>query len=88
MIEFLAARGYGARPCRKGKGSIMAGIAYIQGFELIVDPSCTHMQEELRRYSWPVDALSGDIVTGVNPLDAWNHCVDALRYGIESIRCW
>jgi phage terminase large subunit len=84
-IDYLQKRGFGVRPARKGPGSIRDGIAFLQSFELVLDPDCEKMREELRCYSWPVDRLTGQVIAGVNPIDAHNHYADALRYAVSDL---
>ena len=84
-IEFLAARGFGVIPARKGKGSVREGVQYLQGFQLVIDPSCDETANEARLYRWPVDPLSGQVRPGVNPVDRFNHHIDAIRYAISDL---
>ena len=84
-IEFLQSRGFGVAPARKGPHSVREGIVFLQGFELVIDPDCEQMREEARLYSWPVDRLTGQVVPGVNPIDANNHGFDATRYAVEDL---
>jgi phage terminase large subunit len=84
-IEFLQSRGFGVTPARKGQGSVREGITFLQGFELVIDPDCEAMRNEARLYSWPTDRLSGQVIPGVNPVDANNHGFDALRYATEDL---
>ena len=70
---------------RKGPGSVRAGIEFLQGYEIVLDPDCEQMREELRLYCWPVDRLTGQVIAGVNPIDAYNHFADALRYATSNL---
>ena len=70
-IEFLQARGINALPAKKGPGSVKAGINFLQGFQIIIDPRCEAMREEARLYSWMTDRLTGKILS--TPVDAHNH---------------
>jgi len=70
------------RPSRKGKDSILQGIQFMQQFQLIVDERCTHTIEELENYTWQKDRKSGEYVN--KPVDSFNHCIDAIRYAIET----
>jgi phage terminase large subunit len=80
-IEFLQARGLNVLPAKKGPGSVKAGINFLQGFEILIDPSCENMREEARLYSWMTDKISGRILN--TPVDAHNHGWDAVRYAVE-----
>jgi phage terminase large subunit len=81
-IEFLATRGINVIPARKGPGSIKAGINFLQGYKIWIDPDCRALQEEARLYSWMTDKMTGMVIPG-NPVDAYNHGLDALRYAVE-----
>jgi hypothetical protein len=56
-----------------------------QGFELLVDPNCEHARDELRCYSWPTDRLTGQVISGVNPVGVADHVIDAIRYAVEDL---
>lgn len=64
----------------KPKGSIIQGIDFIKGFEIVVHPSCEHTIEEFETYAFKQDKLSGKY-TNV-PVDDNNHLIDALRYAL------
>jgi len=70
-IEFLQSRGLNVLPAQKGPGSVKAGILFLQGYEIVIDPSCAGMQDEARLYSWMSDRLTGKILP--TPVDASNH---------------
>tara|TARA_Y100000401_G_C8326015_1_gene228363 strand:+ start:13957 stop:15108 length:1152 start_codon:yes stop_codon:yes gene_type:complete len=63
-------------PAVKGQGSITFGITMLQDYDLIIDPSSTNLINELRNYRW----LEKKSQT---PIDAFNHCIDALRYAVS-----
>jgi len=68
---------------KKGPDSINHGIQRLQQFEIIVHPSCTRTIEELENYSWKKDK-NGEYTD--KPVDAFNHCLDALRYSIQGLK--
>jgi len=82
-ISFLNNNGMGrVVGAKKGKGSVEDGIEYIKSFDkVIIHPDCTETAREFRLYSYKVDPLSGDIQPKI--VDAYNHCIDALRYALE-----
>jgi phage terminase large subunit len=82
-IEFLQSRGINAMPAKKGPGSVKSGILFLQGFEIIIDPNCEHMQEEAHLYSWMTDRLTNQTLS--TPVDAFNHGWDATRYATEDV---
>ena len=81
-IEEIKRKGiYRIKPAVKGGGSIVQGIQQLLQYDIIVHPSCEETIKELENYAWDVDKEG----TGINkPIDAYNHCIDALRY---SLRC-
>lgn len=75
-------RGYGLRvnPSKKGKDSIMAGVQWIQDFEIIVHPRCVNFITEIGLYTWDKDKF-GNLIN--KPVDDFNHLMDAMRYAVE-----
>nr|WP_090305386.1 PBSX family phage terminase large subunit [Eubacterium aggregans] len=68
------------RPAKKGKDSIMNGIQFIQGFEIIIHPRCVHFITEIGNYTWDKDKFGNKIN---RPIDDFNHLMDAMRYAME-----
>jgi phage terminase large subunit len=75
-------RNYGihAYPVKKGPDSVVHGIQWLQGMEIIIDTSCVHLREELTTYQWKRDKDGNSIRI---PEDKNNHLIDALRYALE-----
>ncbi|WP_163579112.1 PBSX family phage terminase large subunit [Gracilibacillus saliphilus] len=71
-------------PARKGKDSIMQGIQFIQQFNICVDERCFKTIEELENYTWKKDKRTNEYMN--EPVDTYNHCIDAIRYACEPIR--
>ena len=80
-IVELQQRRIKAIPCVKGRGSISAGIAQVSQFKLHVTKRSIKMLDELDNYKWIKDEAT-DTYTN-EPIDAWNHSLDALRYGVD-----
>ena len=80
-IVELQQRRIKAIPCVKGRGSISAGIAQVSQFKLHITKRSVKMLDELDNYKWIKDE-STDTYTN-EPIDAWNHSLDALRYGVD-----
>lgn len=68
----------------KGKGSVLTGINYLQMFKIYVHPNCENILTELRNYSWKKNKNTNEYIN--EPIDAWNHGLDALRYSVQSVR--
>lgn len=69
------------KAARKGAGSIMQGIQFIQQFDVIIHPSCKHTIEEFENYAYKKDKNTGQYLN--QPIDNYNHLIDALRYSLE-----
>lgn len=75
LIAEIKKEGVNIREAFKPPHSITAGIAMMQDYEIIVDPSSLNIIKELNNYVWH-DKKSK------TPVDAWNHLIDAIRYVI------
>lgn len=64
----------------KGKGSVMHGIQFLQGFKIYIHPSCIHTIEEFNTYTFKQNK-EGKWLN--EPIDDNNHVIDALRYSME-----
>ncbi len=67
---------------RKGRDSIMNGIARLQEYRIIIHPLCAHTAAEIATYRWETDKAGTVLNT---PVDTDNHLMDALRYAMEDI---
>lgn len=59
----------------KGAGSITAGIALMQDFEIVLEPNSQNIAKELNNYIYS-DKKSGLVI------DNYNHAIDAIRYNV------
>ena len=66
---------------KKGAGSVMQGIQYLLQYEWIVDERCVKTIEELENYTWKKDKATNEYIN--EPVDSYNHCLDAIRYAIQ-----
>lgn len=84
-ISYLIQHGYpNVLPAPKWQGSVEDGITFIRQFErVVIHPRCTHTIEEFRTYRYKTDKLSGNVLPDL--VDASNHLVDALRYGLSPL---
>ncbi len=69
------------QPARKGADSVVAGIARLQEYRLLVHPRCVHTVAELNAYCWQNGMRDGEFIN--RPADRDNHLMDALRYAME-----
>lgn len=78
-IEDVRRAGYNIKPAMKGEDSIRHGIEKIKEFNLHVTKRSVNLIKELRNYSWVSDKTGNPTN---KPIDAFNHGIDALRYGV------
>lgn len=71
-----------ALAARKGQSSINAGIQKVKEYNIFYTHSSKSIKEEIKRYIWIEDKKTGKHTN--TPIDAWNHALDAARYGIYS----
>jgi phage terminase large subunit len=72
------------RAAEKGGDSVLAGLQYLQQYEIIVHKyRCPNTSIELASYVWDQDK-GGRFLN--KPIDDFNHVMDALRYAAEPIR--
>ena len=68
---------------KKGPGSVNAGIQKLQDYKIFVHPRCVNTIVELSNYIWAPDKDTGKPTN--NPMDEYNHLMDALRYATEEL---
>lgn len=83
-ISYMNRRGFRITPAKKGAGSVEEGVAFLQNYDIIVRPSCTHTIDELSLYSYKVDKLTDEVLPVLE--DKKNHVIDSLRYAVEDLR--
>jgi phage terminase large subunit len=75
LIAELQSQGCNIIPTEKGAGSITAGLALMQDYELIIESNSHNIGKELNNYIYS-DKKSGLVV------DNFNHAIDAIRYNV------
>ena len=80
-IDYLVMHGINAIPAVKGSDSILRGIRYLQGYEIIIHTECQNFKNEIEQYHWKEDKYGNAMA---DPVDKDNHLMDALRYACES----
>lgn len=70
------------RPAKKGPDSVRAGIQKLQDYKIYVHPRCTNTLVEFNNYVWDKDK-DGRVLN--QPIDDYNHAMDAFRYSAEKI---
>lgn len=70
--------GFSVQSAEKGKDSVLFGIGILQEQgTMYVTKRSTNIIRELRQYMWAKDS-SGKVLN--EPVDAFNHAIDAMRY--------
>lgn len=72
------------RGARKGAGSIADGIGFMQSYEIVVHPSCEHVEDEIGNFSFLVDPHTDEVTNKLQ--DRKNHTIDSVRYALEAYR--
>lgn len=83
-VSYMRRQGFRIVPAIKGPGSIEDGIEFLKSFDIVVHPRCQHVADELTRFSFKTDSLTGEILPVLEDKD--NHTIDALRYALEALR--
>lgn len=76
-IQEVANWGFNIEPARKGADSIRSSINTLKRFKLNITKDSHGLRKELMRYKWK---KTKDGRTLNEPIDAFNHSIDALRY--------
>jgi phage terminase large subunit len=81
-IDELTSYGLTIIGSQKGAGSVLQGIQYAQNQRISVTKRSINVLKEYRNYLWQTDK-DGKIIN--EPEVIWNHAMDAVRYGLESL---
>ena len=79
LIQEIHNGGIKIYPVEKGAGSIIAGIDKMKSLNIFVTERSFNLRKEFRNYVWDKDK-DGNYIN--QPIDAWNHGIDAVRYYI------
>lgn len=80
-IQELRSLGISAHAVRKGKDSVLHGIRWLQGRDIVVSTRCREMRRELSGYMWQKDKDGHCLPI---PRGGSDHLLDALRYALEN----
>jgi phage terminase large subunit len=78
-IAELKRYGHQVKPVEKGKDSVKFGIQLVQEYKLLITRRSTNVLEELSKYMYKKNRNGG---YDPEPIDMYNHAMDAMRYGI------
>jgi len=76
--KVIPGAGLNIKPAVKGPGSVNAGIDKVKEYTVHYTKRSLNIKREKDNYSW---IMSGGVNTN-EPIDAFNHAIDASRYGI------
>lgn len=79
-IDELKGAGLRVQAAKKGKDSVLFGVQWIQDLEIIIHPRCVNFLTEISNYTWAEDKFG---VKTNQPIDDFNHLMDAMRYALE-----
>ena len=82
-IEQIFQAGYNIHPCRKGKGSVKAGIDYCKSRKLFIHQESANLIAELQSYKWREDK-NGNVLE--EPVKFKDHLCDSFRMALWSHR--
>ncbi len=82
-IDEIKSYGVGIIPAQKGQGSINQGIQWVQDKRMSITKRSINTIKEYRNYLWKTDR-DGKILNVAE--DMFNHSMDAVRYGMDSLR--
>lgn len=83
-ISALNRRGFRVVGARKGPNSINEGVEWLQSYDIVIDPQCTHAEYEFTSFAFKIDPLTNQVLPILE--DKNNHIIDAVRYSCESLR--
>lgn len=81
-IFMLRQGGINATEAKKGAGSVVSGIKWLNGYKIVIDIRCQEFINEIQQYHWREDK-EGNVLE--EPVKKNDHLMDALRYAVESL---
>lgn len=84
-IDEIRMNGVHILPAVKGADSVRHGIQYVQQQRISVTSSSVNLIKEYRNYMWKTDR-DGKVVSPNEPEGGFDHALDAVRYGFESLK--
>ena len=86
-IDELRSHGWRVRAAVKGADSVRNGIALLQQQTIFVTSSSLNTIKELQNYKWKEmkESSASQRRYDSEPVDAFNHSIDAMRYGAQAI---
>ena len=82
-IDFFKNKNIWAVPCKKGTNSVNARIAFLQNNNIVVDPKCKNVINELQNFSYVKDRKTGQYTDKTT--HEFSHTLDALGYAYSDL---
>lgn len=82
-IAYFKQEGIRAEACKKGAGSVKAGLMFLQDNLIIVHPKCKNLIMELENFSYIKSKQTGEWTEDTT--HEYSHAIDGLRYGYSDI---
>lgn len=81
-IAELQSYGLNVVGAKKGRDSVLHGINAVQDQKISYTRRSLNLKKEYENYLWDIDK-NGKALN--KPIDIWNHALDAVRYGMNSL---
>ncbi len=81
----LKLRGLTIIPARKGSDSVRSGIQLVQQEKIFVTHRSVNIWKERCNYIWLTDPKTGKPYSPNEPIPTFNHHMDGIRYGFETL---
>ena len=81
-VFMLRQGGINAIEAKKGAGSVVSGIKWLNGYKIVIDIRCQEFINEIQQYHWREDK-EGNVIE--EPVKKNDHLMDALRYAVEPL---
>jgi phage terminase large subunit len=78
-IAEMKSYGWHILPADKGADSVRSGVNLLLGKNIYYTEDSTEIATEIQNYTW---ALDKNKEPTNEPIDDWNHCIDAIRYAV------
>lgn len=80
-IDEIKSRGIKIKGAIKGADSVKFGIQEMQDKPFHITKRSVNLKAELNKYKWAKDKDGKPLN---EPIDAWNHCIDGIRYFFQT----
>jgi phage terminase large subunit len=84
-IAHMRRHGYPrVEPAVKGPNSVQEGLEFLNSYDTVINPRCTHVIDEFTHYSFKRHPLTQEVMPVLE--DKKNHTIDSARYLAEKLR--